>query len=216
MQNTPRYLAQKYALSVLRIEAILRLKHLEKRQVSELGYVLQEELREKMEEMLGVGMGRRIQEAVDGRVREAKVVRPMFVLKKDPLVAQVGEAKRSESESHSEKKVVSTGEEVPVESFERRPDGNYIMALSGVLEPKEDPPVIMERQNPREQNRRWKFMIGDLSADVPVQERQVLVREHDGTLRTATRQEREMHLSLYPQESEQELNLPKTRQLWAV
>ena len=87
-------------------------------------------------------------------------------------------------------------------SFRRRPDGNYVLPLSGIVSPPEKPVTILEEKNPREVNSRWRFVIADIGTKQESdQERQIIVRDHDGTLRTASRAERRAHLEQYPADS---------------
>lgn len=100
-------------------------------------------------------------------------------------------------------------------SFDRRPDGNYVMALSGVASQPEAPVQILEESNPREMNSRWRFLIADISKSSKSEdERTILVRDHDGTLRTATRSERLAHLEQYPVDENEKASFK--RHLWEI
>lgn len=104
---------------------------------------------------------------------------------------------------------------VPI-GFDRRADGNHWIETPGVLE--EQPsvePRIYEHQNEREANRRYKFVVADLSSD------EVRVRDHDGTLRDATVGEQRMHRHLFPRDvSTETAAIPRDPQtlprLWVV
>lgn len=138
---------------------------------------MQEKFAAKMESLLGVGRagGQRLTEPVD--------ITPIR-----PSITKMTEYQVSASDTTKE-----TSDDI----YQRRRDGNYVMALSGVVEEPEEPPKILEHQNSRETNQRWKFIIADISQPVDA-DRAVYVRDNDGTLRTATRTEREIHSSLYP------------------
>lgn len=170
MKWTPRKLGMKYDLSVLRIEAILRLKHLEKIQMTQ-GYVPQKSFRKQMELMLGCGTGERVKELI---VREEY------------------------------KKTLENAEDKPVaeseDMFKRRKDGAYVLKLSGVIGEEKEPEVL--EVNLKEVNPRWKFVIEDISSSD-----RILVRDHDGTLRTATEQEKTAHKELYPRLDERKAEL---------
>lgn len=211
VQWTPRQLGQKFHLSVIRIEAILRLKHLEKKQAAD-GYVLQTEFRNKMEELMGVGSAKRLEEDVDLRFRETRTTKPLFTVEQESA-DENGVMTETTTEKQGDIKKVDD-----LSVFKRRSDGNYVMCLSGILEPPQQDPEVLESKNPREANRRWKFIIADLDENVPVDERhrQILVRDRDGTLRTVTQDERKLHLTLYPLKPDSQLRSQKTRDLWTV
>lgn len=99
-------------------------------------------------------------------------------------------------------------------SFQRRSDGNYILPLSGIISPPEKPVTVLEDKNPREVNSRWRFIIADIGKKQDTDHyRQILVRDHDGTLRTATRIERRAHLEQYPADSDAKRSRDH---LWAI
>jgi hypothetical protein len=103
-----------------------------------------------------------------------------------------------------------------VAKYKRRLDGNYVLPLSGIVDRPEDQVEIVEASNPREVNPRWKWLIADISTSVPEEQRTVLVREHDGSLRTATGRERRMHMSLYPTDVSKAQTQKAVQELWEI
>ena len=110
---------------------------------------------------------------------------------------------------------------------QRRLDGNYILALDGVAAAAatdSDHPRVLEEKNPRETNARWRFLFADVPSgcqsepSVPgsssSEDRPVLVRDNDGTLRTATLAERKMHFRLHPVKDTQRLPQQSTQEWW--
>jgi hypothetical protein len=230
-ENTPRQLAVRYELSVLRIEAILRLKHLEKKQMSAVrrhlfifhvdlclqGNTLQSEFRKGMETLLGVRDYERIRETPDaGRQLDTSLTpQQRFSFDLDYEKNLMNEQPSSGNDSKTT--VASKGDEESKElGFARRADGNYILPLSGVVEVPEQPPRILESTNPRETNKRWKFMVTDIGEIENESEREMRVREHDGTLRTATRLERKMQMQLYPLNPIRARSRRGLRDLWEI
>lgn len=196
---TPRKLAEKYEISILRIEAILRLKHLEKKQIQNLGYVPQTKFRSKMEQLLGCDNFAMIKESPDSSTLYGVSAKNISTILKNQ------EKNKKQNKS------------LEREDFQRRTDGNYIMPLSGIIEPPEDPPKVLEKSNPREVNSRWKFIIADISPSKEIDEAEILVRDNEGTLRTATRKERKMQQAAFPthQTSKDEFET-KARTLWDI
>ncbi|KAI3644003.1 hypothetical protein MP228_010167 [Amoeboaphelidium protococcarum] len=254
LQTPVRKLALKYDLSVIRVEAILRMKHLEKKQAAN-GYVLQKTFSKKMELMLGVGDQPRLKEHPDLREYERVNTRPLFVMSSDED-NEDSSSENGKSSSQSIKagvvqdvSLISSKqlEKMGNDKFLRRKDGNYILPLSGIAQEPEEPVQIIEKQNPRETNLRWKFMISDVSPGTEAQayvssarktltehtdqelkqmENQrwanaeekcaMMVRDNDGTLRTATKEERRMHLELFPLRSATAIAQNDNRRLWQV
>lgn len=154
-----------------------------------------------MERTLDADGPERVVEDVDLRTRLDTVLRPVYALRDDALVKEKSDP-------------VDYTDEL---QYKRRPDGNYVMPLSGVVTRPSDEKTVIEKENPREVNRRWKWLIADTSADVELSLRNMYVRENDGTLRTAAERERKMHLKLFPQEPTNELlNKSTTAELWEV
>lgn len=203
MKWTPRQLALEFKLSVIRIEAILRLKHLERVQQKQVlvlffyfddilfsqGYVLQEKFSREMEKLLDAGSAKH------------RIVEPADL----PSQQQSSASQESSPSSPSD----------PKDMFKRRSDGNYVFSLSGVIGEPEEPVKILEERNPRETNERWKFIVADLSS--PPEKRRMYVRDNDGTLRTATKMEKEMHESLYPlTPNEKKSKTEGAQKLWQI
>ncbi len=90
------------------------------------------------------------------------------------------------------------------------------MELSGVIGPEEQPPAVLEVENPRETNRRWKFVFADISGEAKPDSRDMVVRQQDGTLRTATRSERRMHDALFPALAVKQIRQGRHRKLWDI
>jgi hypothetical protein len=102
------------------------------------------------------------------------------------------------------------------EAFKRRPDGNYIMELSGVVGPDEQPPTVLESDNLRETNRRWNFLFADISQEAHPERRTMVVRQRDGSLRTATRSERQMQDALFPAHGVKQIRQGRHRAFWQI
>lgn len=153
-----------------------------------------------------------------------------LVTEDDPELEAVARHAAANSEFNRADGIASVEEEKVVEQralgFERRADGNYVMPLSGVIAEPEPEPTVLEAVNPRETSKRWRFLIADVSIHgesksngkaSSATEKPVLVRDQDGTLRTATRAERKMHTRLFPAaKSVQRLPNQAARNLWEV
>ncbi|KAF9110070.1 hypothetical protein BGX27_006822 [Mortierella sp. AM989] len=165
---TPRKLGMKYNISIKRVEAILRLKHLEKEMVSE-GFVAQENFTKGMEQLMGV----------KARRSEA-IVEPLT-----DILPQVGSPKFEAVDEDRE----FTAEDA-AKVLKRRPLAvikasllqeetlkpfKLVDSIKGIAK-HEQPPTKPISRNAAESNSRFKFAIVDTSAKT------TLIREKDGTL----------------------------------
>ncbi|KAK9763838.1 hypothetical protein K7432_009154 [Basidiobolus ranarum] len=170
---TPRKLATKYGLSLKRVEAIIKLKTHE-RELANKGFNLQTQFRKGMESMMGVD-NRIAPEPIDETV--PRVSKPFFkMVEEDISFTPVDAAK-----------VLNR------KPFQQIQDE---MQQETVVQPhvEEKPRII--RKDSTETTKRWKFMFTDTNKKLDITDRQIWIREKDGTLREATRSERQQRIKL--------------------
>ncbi|KAJ1675869.1 hypothetical protein EV182_000423 [Spiromyces aspiralis] len=189
-QWTPRQLGIRFRVSIKRAEAILKLKAIEK-QMGEDGLVLQTESTKGMERMLCVQDGNASPEPLVDEVPKVGA----------PHIKAVEEGTQFTAKDAAKELGRSTYEsEVDKAAKNDRP---YVIDYPG-LSPKFAPrlerqtdggesSVVLSR-DPALGNRRWTFVFTDLRKGLSPVERSVLVRQQDGTLRTATPTEKQKRL----------------------
>ncbi|KAF8986241.1 hypothetical protein BGZ46_007772 [Entomortierella lignicola] len=165
---TPRQLGMKYNISIKRVEAILRLKHLEKEMISE-GFVAQENFTKGMEQLMGVK-----------NVRSEAITEPLT-----DILPQVGSPKFEavdEDQQFTAEDAAKVLKRRPLAEIkarqleeERQKPFKLVNSIKGVAKHEPLPTTPISR-NVAEGNARFKFAITDTSAKT------TLIREKDGTL----------------------------------
>ncbi|KAF9353283.1 hypothetical protein BGX26_008933 [Mortierella sp. AD094] len=165
---TPRQLGMKFNISIKRVEAILRLKHLEKEMVSE-GFIPQEHFTKGMEQLMGVKAVR--SEAITEPLTDIlpQVGSPKFeAVDEDKQFTAVDAAKVLKRRPLAEIKARLLEEE-------RQKPFKLVDSIKGVAKHEPLPTTPISR-NAAESSPRFKFAILDTSAKT------TLIREKDGTL----------------------------------
>jgi hypothetical protein len=174
-----------------------------------------------MERVMACDKGLTVEEAPDSRPLSKSNIASAFKLV-DPDDGDYSDANSSKSS------MINTrldAESLKREHFRRRADGNYILALSNVIQEPESPPTVLEAENPREKSR-FNYLFADLShssksssgsdAERVSGDQKCIVRENTGKLRTATLAEMRMHQSLFPQKRARDVSQEPIRQLWQL
>ncbi|KAJ1911876.1 hypothetical protein IWQ60_009931 [Tieghemiomyces parasiticus] len=198
---TPRILANRFNLSIVRIEAIIKLKVLEKRMEADQKPLLHD-LTRSMEGLLGVPkftQGGSSSAAVNAsRIREPAVQfvpdvgAPMFRAVDEEEAYTSADAARSLDRPEPESN--------PLAKYDK--PFAFIDRHELLRNEKKKADKVVLSKNPLLTNRRWDFMFTDTNPTVPAPQRTIVVRETDGTLRQATKLEREYRLKdLWPQEA---------------
>ncbi|KAF9291668.1 hypothetical protein BGZ68_002990 [Mortierella alpina] len=165
---TPRQLGMKYNISIKRVEAILRLKHLEKEMIAE-GFVPQENFTKGMEQLMGVKAE-----------RSAAITEPLT-----DILPQVGSPKFEavdEEEEFTAEDAARVLKRRPLaeikarllEEEQKRPF-KLVDSIKGVAQHEPVPTTPISR-NSAETSARFKFTFVDTS------KKTTLIREKDGTL----------------------------------
>ncbi|ORZ26612.1 eukaryotic mitochondrial regulator protein-domain-containing protein [Lobosporangium transversale] len=165
---TPRQLGMKYNISIKRVEAILRLKHLEKEMVAE-GFVPQENFTRGMEQLMGVKAE-----------RSAAIVEPLI-----DILPQVGSPKFEAVDEDQEFTPEDAAKalkrrplaEIKAQQLEQEMKKPFklVDSVKGIAKP-QPPQTTPISKNNAESNPRFKFSIVDTSAKT------TLIREKDGSL----------------------------------
>ncbi|CAG8485870.1 2719_t:CDS:2 [Ambispora leptoticha] len=158
---SPRQIGQTYSISVKRVEAILKLKHLEKK-MQEKGKPLQTDFRKNMEAMLGVKRDKHIEEPLN--VILPRVNRPLFEL--------VDEDEEFTPEAAAKKLGRPPFEEIKRRILEEE-SKKFVLD-----EAKKREEVILISKEKSEGNKRFRFVFTDISD----KEKKVYIRERDGRL----------------------------------
>ncbi|KAF9932533.1 hypothetical protein FBU30_007972 [Linnemannia zychae] len=168
-KHTPRQLGTTYNISIKRVEAILRMKHLEKEMIAD-GFVAQEKFTKGMEQLMGVKP-----------VRSEIFTEPLI-----DILPQVGSPKFEavdediEFTAEDAAKVLKRRPLAEIKSRmleeERRNPFKLVDSIKGVPQ-HEAPPTKPISRNASETNPRFKFAFKDTSKNG-----QTLIREKDGTL----------------------------------
>ncbi|KAJ1973240.1 hypothetical protein H4R35_004219 [Dimargaris xerosporica] len=203
IKNTPRTLAYQFKFSIQRIEAILKLKVLEKRMEEEGKVPLQKDLTKNMENLLGVRQyipNRSGGGLVGGSEPVTKTIpevgSPLFraIDEEDEYTAQdaARDLQKAPLNATSGARQSLPGSE-PFEMVD-------LVALLKQEKSRDDHKVV--EKNPALTNRRWDFMFTDINPKLPVKDRQILVRTTEGVLRHATPLERKDRIQkLWPKEA---------------
>ncbi|CAG8531035.1 1126_t:CDS:2 [Ambispora gerdemannii] len=158
---SPRQIGHTYSISIKRVEAILRLKHLEKKMQAK-GKPLQTDFCKNMEAMLGVKPDKRINEPL--HVILPRVNRPLFELV-------------DEDEEFTPKAAAKKLGRLPFEEIQQRvlEEESKKFVLD---EEKKKEEVILISKEKSEGNKRFRFVFTDISD----KEKKVYIRERDGRL----------------------------------
>ncbi|KAJ1978912.1 hypothetical protein H4R34_003030 [Dimargaris verticillata] len=202
-KNTPRMLAYRFKFSIHRIEAILKLKVLEKRMEEEGKVALQKDLTKNMENLLGV------------RQYEPSKPDASLVGGSEPVTKTIPEVGSplfraiDEEEEYSAQDAARDLQKAPLNS-----SSGAHQSLSGT-EPFElvDSVALLKQEKTRDDhkvveknpvliNRRWDFMFTDINPNLPPKDRKILVRTTEGVLRHATPLERKDRIQkLWPKDA---------------
>ncbi|KAL7748343.1 hypothetical protein RI367_006304 [Sorochytrium milnesiophthora] len=177
-ENTPRKLSFDFALSVKRVEAIIKLKAHE-RAMANAGLALQTDFQEKMEKMLGARKMPLLTEKMDTKTIEAV---PPYLLAVDESV------EFSESNAHKllgQSKKRSDG----VAKAKRAQPANK--TPSGAVDTKSTTLDVLSR-DPGTGSSRFRYVFTDTSKGP--KNLSFIVRDMNGALRTATPDERALRL----------------------
>ncbi|KAF9409060.1 hypothetical protein BGZ94_002090, partial [Podila epigama] len=165
---TPRKLGMKYNISMKRVEAILRLKHLEREMVAD-GFVPQQNFTRGMEQLMGVK-----------QVRSEAIVEPL-----SDILPQVGSPKFeaiNEDDTFTAEDAANVLKRRPLAEIkakmleeERNNPFKLVDSIKGVAK-KVAPNTMPVSKNAAEGNARFKFAFVDTS------KKTTLIREKDGTL----------------------------------
>ncbi|KAG0227412.1 hypothetical protein BGW42_002967 [Actinomortierella wolfii] len=167
---TPRQLGTKYNISIKRVEAILRLKHLEQEMIQE-GFIPQTKFTQGMEQLMGVRKER------SAAFAEPLVdVLPHVGAPKFEAIEEEEEFTAADAARVLKRRPLAEIKERLLED-ERRSPFKLVDSVNGVpkKEPLQTTPIS---QNTSESNPRFKFMFKDTSKKSPA----TLIREKDGTL----------------------------------
>ncbi|KAF9090301.1 hypothetical protein BGX23_006040 [Mortierella sp. AD031] len=169
-KHTPRQLGTQFNISIKRVEAILRMKHLEKEMVAE-GFVAQENFTKGMEQLMGVKA-----------VRSEAITEPLV-----DILPQVGSPKFEAVDEDQEFTAVDAAKVLkrrPLAEIksrmleeERQKPFKLVDSIKGVLQHEPAPTKPISR-NTAEANPRFKFAFQDTSKN----NKGTFIREKDGTL----------------------------------
>ncbi|KAJ2850358.1 hypothetical protein IWW36_001975 [Coemansia brasiliensis] len=190
---TPRFLADKYGISIKRVEAIIKLKAIEHHQIAHKEIVPQVNLTKGMESMLGVNSkhtskekaiveitsvsGPRFQAVPEGET--FKAVEAAEVLGRQPYQQIVDRLAAS--------KPFTVDYEGLDEEFAPRPQKKLSMAEQSKLDNIGSAKDEVVEKNDALTSQRWKFVFTDIGKNKDMKDRFVLIREKDGTLKKANR-----------------------------
>ncbi|KAG9305053.1 hypothetical protein G9A89_007456 [Geosiphon pyriformis] len=151
-------IGEELGISIKRVEAVLKLKHQEKKMISQ-GIPIETDFCKNMESMLGVKPDKRAKEPLRNII--PKVNKPFFVL--------VGE-----DDEFTPDDAAKLLKREPFATIQKTMD----MKPFVLEEKKQKEEVIVIRKDETEANSRFRFVFNDISTD----RRRVYVREKDGTL----------------------------------
>ncbi|KAJ1871667.1 hypothetical protein LPJ55_003730 [Coemansia sp. RSA 990] len=193
VQVTPRFLADKYGISIKRVEAIIKLKAIEHHQIAHKEIVPQVNLTKGMESMLGVNpnnvskeralveitsvSGPRFQAVPEGE--SFKAVEAAEVLGRQPYQQIVDRLAAS--------KPFTVDYEGLDEQFAPRPQRKLSKSEQAKLDNIGSAKDEVVEKNEALTSQRWKFVFTDIGKNKDMKDRFVLIREKDGTLKKANR-----------------------------
>lgn len=194
LNNTPRVLGEKFGLSIHRVEAIIKLKAIEHHMVENGEIVAQTKFTKGMESMLGIAEKTKpIKESLVGE--DTRISGPRFHAV-------------PEGQSFTAADAAEVLGRQPYQNIKDRLTASkpYVIDYPG-LDPKFAPTpkkklsksetARLDSLGPAAEqvvakdeslgSRRWKFVFTDIGKNMDMKDRQVLIREQDGTLKKAGR-----------------------------
>ncbi|KAJ1818064.1 hypothetical protein LPJ75_001545 [Coemansia sp. RSA 2598] len=191
---TPRFLGEKYAISIKRVEAILKLKAIEHQMVESGEIVAQKKLTANMESMLGVASLKTITEALVAQT--TRVSSPRFHAVPEGQSFTAADAAevlgRKPYQTIMDRMTASKPFVIDYEGIDERFAPRVEKKLS------KSEAAKLESLGPAEEqviskdealgSRRWKFVFTDVSKTKDMKDRSVLIRDQDGTLKKAGRE----------------------------
>ncbi|KAJ2705357.1 hypothetical protein FB645_002527 [Coemansia sp. IMI 203386] len=191
---TPRFLGEKYAISIKRVEAILKLKAIEHQMVENGEIVAQKKLTANMESMLGVSSTKSITEALVAQV--TRISSPRFHAVPEGqsfTAADAAEVLGRKPYQHimdrmaASKPFVIDYEGID-ERFAPRVEKKLTKSEAARLESLGPAEEQLISKDETLGSRRWKFVFTDVSKTKDMKDRSVLIRDQDGTLKKAGRE----------------------------
>ncbi|KAJ2742277.1 hypothetical protein GGI20_004596 [Coemansia sp. BCRC 34301] len=195
VRNTPRILGSKYFISIKRVEAILKLKAIEHHMVHNDQIVAQKSLTAGMESILGmskdsIGVTERLVAMVP------RVSTPRFHAvpeEKEFTATDAAEVLGRKPYQHILDRLAASKPYV-VDYAGLDPQ----FAPQPTIKPSKSEAARLESLGPAEEqvlskeeslaSRRWKFVFTDIGKQASMSDRQVLIRDNDGTLKRAGRE----------------------------
>ncbi|KAJ2853517.1 hypothetical protein J3B02_003104, partial [Coemansia erecta] len=191
---TPRFLGEKYAISIKRVEAILKLKAIEHQMVESGEIVAQKKLTANMESMLGVSSAKPITESLVAQVTRVSNPRFHAVPEGQPFTAAdaADVLGRKPYQDIMDRMAASKPFVIDYQGLDERFAPRVEKRLS------KSEAAKLESLGPAEEqviskdeglgSRRWKFVFTDVSKTRNMKDRSVLIRDQDGTLKKAGRE----------------------------
>ncbi|KAI9294575.1 hypothetical protein K502DRAFT_316846 [Neoconidiobolus thromboides FSU 785] len=173
--NTPRKLGNIFRLSVKRVEAILKLKSLQEELITKgkEKFILQTNFQIGMEKLLGVS-----------NMHDKEELEPILPEINKPLFRAIDE----EVEFGAKDAAVSLNrkpfEQVKKELADEKPFEYH--GLRGDKIPEMKTQVKILSKDEKGSHKKYQFMFSDINPNLSLKNRQVLIRETDGTLREAS------------------------------
>ncbi|KAJ1731524.1 hypothetical protein LPJ61_002490, partial [Coemansia biformis] len=194
VRATPRVLGEKYGISIKRVEAVIKLKAIEHHAVANDGFTAQKKLAAGMESMLGLAQNAPVvkENLVSQRTR---VSGPRFhaVPEGEPFhAADAAEVLgRRPYQEIMDRLAASKPYIVDYEgldpAFAPRPEKKLSRSEEKRLESLGSAHDEVIEKNDALTSHRWRFVFTDVSKNMDMKDRFVLIREKDGTLKKANR-----------------------------
>ncbi|KAJ1835941.1 hypothetical protein LPJ63_000736 [Coemansia sp. RSA 2711] len=193
LNRTPRRLAEKFSISIKRVEAIIKLKAIEHHMVAHKQIVVQKNLTAGMESMLGVNSSAKIIEKVVAERASAGAPRFHAIPEEQSFdatdAAEVLGRKPYQQilDRLAASKPYTVDYEGLDEKFAPRPQKALSKSEQARLDSLGSETDRVLEKDDTLTSRRWKFVFTDISQDKDMKDRFVLIREKDGTLKEANR-----------------------------
>ncbi|KAI8325417.1 hypothetical protein GQ54DRAFT_295456 [Martensiomyces pterosporus] len=194
LSNTPRVLGEKYGISIRRVEAILKLKAIEHHMVEYEQGVSQKKLTAGMESMLGVASTRAVKERLVQEVTRVSGPRFHAVPEGTPFTAADAAEilGRKPYQQIMDRMTASKPYIIDYEGLDPRfaPRPEKKLSKSEVAR-QESLGAAEEQVVAKDEtlgSRRWKFVFTDIGKGLEMKDRDVLIRDQDGTLKKAGRE----------------------------